>query len=178
MAQLPASAVLSTTFEFDIAQLYEDPELSPVMQELLTRLYQNLNKMALTINMKDTGFYITDNSFVTSQSFFPNPANNSGTSSTAAFRQVYRKVINFGTLPNNTTKSVAHNITITPMVSFTRIYGAATHPGTKFIPLPYVLSGSTAGIELDVTATNVVMVTTGNYSAYTTSYVVLEYLIQ
>lgn len=171
-------AFLPTTAAWDVAQVYQTDVNAPEFKELLVRLYQNMNNMALVLNMKETGFYTIDNEFICGQNWFPNPSLNSSTTTTATYRQAIRKVINFGTLPNNTTKSVPHNIVITPTVTFTRIYGAGSNPSTQFIPLPYVTSGNTDGIQLDITATDVVMTTTGNYSSYTTSYVIVEYLKQ
>jgi len=96
-------------------------------------------------------------------------------------RYVYRKVIDFGALPNAATKSVAHGISTTQNTVFTRIYGTATDPGastiTSAIPIPYVDPGTLAnGIELNVDATNVNVTTAANYTAYTNCYIVLEYI--
>jgi len=91
------------------------------------------------------------------------------------FRYGSRTVIDFGALPNAGTTSVAHGINVTANTVFTRIYGTATDPSTSFIPLPFV---DTAGnnIEINVDATNVNVITTADYTGYTTSYVVLEWV--
>ena len=94
--------------------------ISPELKEVLIRLYQNLNRMALSINSRDAGYYATSE-FVNGQLFFPNPSLSSASTSYPAYRQVFRSVINFGTLPNNATISVAHNIPITAGYTFTRI---------------------------------------------------------
>ena len=91
------------------------------------------------------------------------------------FRQGSRTVIDMGALPNTGTLSVAHGIQITANTVFTRIYGVATDPSTSFIPLPFV---DTAGnsVELNVDATNVNIITPSDYSGYTTSFVILEWI--
>ena len=91
------------------------------------------------------------------------------------FRYGSRTVVNFGALPNTGTTSVAHGITITANTRFTRIYGVANDPSTSFIPLPFI---DTAGnsVELNVDATNVNIITPSDYTAYTVTYVVLEYV--
>lgn len=96
-------------------------------------------------------------------------------------RYVYRKVIDFGALPNAGTKSVAHGITTTATTVFTRIYGTATDPAASTanlaLPIPYVDPNTLAnGIEINVDATNVNITTAANYTAFTTTYVVIEYI--
>lgn len=84
--------------------------------------------------------------------------------------------INFGTLPNTGTKSVAHNIPITVGVTFTRIYATASDTaGSLYIPIPFV---ETTGneIQIDVDATNVNITTTSDRTNFTICYVVLEYI--
>lgn len=96
-------------------------------------------------------------------------------------RYVYRKVINFGALPNATTKSVAHGMVNTQNSLWTRIYATATDPGatttTSAIPIPYVDPTNLAnGIEINVDTTNVNIKTAVNYTAYTNCVVILEYI--
>lgn len=182
MADIPSSqsnsgAFVPTTNIWDVGRLYEVDVQSPEFKELLVRLYQNINNIALALNIKDSGYYDLQE-FVNGQLFFPATL----TLETNNYRQVYRTVINFGALPNTTTKSVAHNIGISTSIpstySFTRIYGAAsTTSQTSFIPIPYSsVSSLTENIELQVTATDVVIITNSDYSGYETCYVILEYL--
>lgn len=142
------------------------------LKELQIRLYQNLNLMATAVNLKDSGYYSLQE-FVNGQSYFPNPALSSATPTTPVYRQVFRKVINFGTLPNTATKSVAHGLTINNTFSFTRIYATASDPvGLTYFPIP----GNGTNITAD--ATNVNITTTANMTAYTICYVVLENIKQ
>lgn len=162
-----------TTYTMDVSQLYSTNVNSPEFKELLIRLYQNINSICTALNLKDSGYYV-ETEFMNSQLLFPNPNFQPG-----QYRQIFRTVVNFGTLPNNTTTSVAHNIDITNTYTFTRIYGAASDTtNLTYIPLPYVSTTATNNIELSVDATNVTISTTADYSSYTTCYVVLEYVKQ
>lgn len=170
-------AFVPSTQVWDVNQIYqtnvEDPE---ALRELLVRMYQNLNLMANVLNVKDSGMYqITE--FVNGQLFFINPAYNSSTTVQPTLRQVFRKVINFGALPNTATKSVAHGITCTTSTTFTRIYGAASNTtGFKYIPLPYADAAGVDNIQLDVDATNVNVTTASNKTAFNVTYIILEYI--
>lgn len=166
-------AFIPTTFIWDLAELEQANIKNDRLKDLLVRLYQNLNLMQQSLNIKDSAFYDEDE-FVNGQSFFPgsDPATAlDGDANTR--RQVFRKVIDFGALPNTAAKSVAHNIDITSGFSFTRIYGTASDTtNLLYTPIPNV----NTDIRLHVTATNVVVTTAANYSSYDTTYIVLEYL--
>lgn len=170
--QIPTSNV------WDLSEIQEVTK-DPKMQELLVRLYQNLNRMALATNIKDAGFYVQEE-FVNGQSFFAKTTTNSQTAQAPAMRQAFRFVVNFGALPNAGLNSVTTTLTPTASWTMTRIYGAATNPNTEYIPLPYASNTPNANIELyaDINAgkLRVNVVTALDYSAYTTTYIVLEYI--
>jgi hypothetical protein len=165
-----------TSYVWDVARLYEIDVNSEEFKELLVRLYQNINAISLALNIKDTGMYNTSQ-FINGQIYFPNPALNSSTPTTPDFRQVYRLVINFGALPNTTTKTVPHGITITDQTTFTRIYATASDTtGNTFIPIPYASLTLVNVVEINVDATNVNITTGIDRTNYNVCYVVLEYL--
>ena len=167
---------LPTTSVWDPSVL-EDIEInSPEFKELLIRLYQNINNIALTVNLKDSGYYDTSE-FINAQRFFPNPLLTSSSTTTPTYRDVIRMVINFGALPNTATKTVAHGITITPSTTFTRIYATASDTtNDEYIPIPYASAAGGNQIELFIDAANVNIVTTSNRSSFNVTYVILEYL--
>lgn len=177
--QQVGSFVPTTNIWADAQRLSSAEMTSPEFRQLLVNLYENVGLIATVLNTKDTGYYERSN-FVNGQVFFPNPDLNSATQLRPTVRQVFRQVVNFGTLPNATTKSVAHQIPITSLVSFTRIYATASDRTNKaYIPIPYVDVGTPANnIQIDVDATNVSITTGADYTAYTLCYVVLEYLKQ
>ena len=170
-------AFVPTTNIWDVGQFMQMDVKSPEFKELLVRLYQNVNNIALLLNIKDTGMYDTSQ-FVNGQLYFPNPAVPVATSQSSNFRQVYRTVINFGALPNAGAKAVAHGITVDANTSWTRIYATATDPvGLTGIPILYIDGGAGGNIELNVDALNVNIITTSDRTNYTICYVVLEYLL-
>lgn len=175
--QQNTGAFVPSNYIWDVQQLYQVDVKSPEFKELLVRLYQNLNNIALVLNVKDSGIYDIQQ-FINGQLFFPNPALNSSTAQTPDLRQVYRLVVNFGALPNTGTKTVAHGITCTTETSFTRIYGCSTKPTVplEYIPLPYASAVLANNIELFVDATNVNVITAADYSAYTITYIILEFM--
>lgn len=126
---------------------------------------------ASIVNIKENGNY-ENNEILSGQQWFATsftPRKN---------RYTYRTVVDFGPLPNASTGTKPHNISVTQTTIFTKILATATNPSTKFIPLPYVnVTTPTDGVEIWVDATNVnIKTTTANYIAFTTCYVVLEYL--
>jgi hypothetical protein len=169
-------AYTGTTNVWDVSQIFQVDVTSPEFKELLVRLYQNLNLMSTLLNLKDTGYYDTGQ-FVNGQQFFPNPSLSSSTGTMPTFRPVYRKVINFGALPNTGTKSVAHGITVTTATTFTRIYATASDTtGFNYIPIPYASPVLANNIELRIDATNVTIVTGSNRTNFTITYVIVEFL--
>lgn len=160
----------------EVGQIQDIDVRSPEFKELLVRLYQNINNIALSLNIKDSAYY-DRNEFVNGQLFFPNPALDSSTSTVPQFRSVFRLVINFGTLPNTGTTSVAHGLDVTSGYTFTRIYGAASDTtGLNYIPLPYASPVLANNIELNVDATNVNVTTGSDRTAFTITYIILEYM--
>lgn len=165
-----------TTNVWDVSQLYEVDVNSPQFKELLVRLYQNINNISLALNIKDSGYYITDE-FVNGQLFFPNPTLNSSTLANAEFRQVFRLVIDFGALPNTAAKVVPHNLAVNIGYTFTRIYATASDTtGFNYIPIPYASSSGADNIQLDVDATNVTITTASDRTNFNVTYVILEYI--
>lgn len=190
--QTSSGAYVPTTFIFDVAQLYQVDVTKPEFKELLVRMYQNINLMCNVLNVKETGMYLPQE-LVNSQSWFPDPTLNSTTPQVPSFRQNYRLVVECGALPAAGTKQIPHNLTVSNQYTFTRIYGCSTNPtlfttpptpfgapplGMNYIPLPYVsVRDATGSIELSVDQQNINITTAGtNYSNWTITYVVLEYL--
>jgi hypothetical protein len=169
-------AFVPTTYIWDVAQIKEIDVSSPEFKELLVRLYQNVSNIANVLNVKESGYYALSE-FVTGKQYFINPALNSTTSTTPVFRQVFRKVINFGALPNTGTKSVPHLIPLTAAVTFTHIYATASDTtGFHYIPIPYASPVLVDNIELNADLTNVNITTGSNRTNFNITYVVLEYI--
>ncbi len=174
---------LPTTEIIDLERLRGEKISDDQLREIIIRIVQAFNESNIAVNLKDTGIYSLQE-FVNGQTFFPDPSLSSLTAEVPELRQIFRKVINFGGLPNAGTTTIAHSITIDavtqPLITFTRIYGCATDLLTpEYIPLPYSSTVAvTDNIELAVDATNVSIRTGIDRTAFTTCYVVLEYLKQ
>lgn len=88
-------------------------------------------------------------------------------------KTIYKKTINFGTLPNSTSKSVAHGISNLGILI--KFEGVASNSSGRRLPLPILYEPSSAAFntQLDCTNTSITIVTARNqseYSAYVTLY--------
>lgn len=86
----------------------------------------------------------------------------------------YVKVVDCGALTNNTTKTVAHGISLVGLLS---IKGISLNPtnGTT-IPLPYVGTGGiNYMVSMFVNLSNIYITPQSDYTGYTKTYVTLEY---
>lgn len=136
-------------------------------------LVEHLKKISNAVNVREIGWYL-DEELLSGKAFIPG-ATVAG--NPQQFRQVFRKVIDFGALPNTATKTVAHGISFTTRSTLTNLYGAATNPTTlEYIPLPYSSAVLTDNIELSADSTNIVVTTASNWATYTRCYVVIEYI--
>lgn len=169
---------VNQTDVWDPSEVYDaDVTKRDELTELLVRMYQNLNRMSLSLNLKDTGQYDVIQ-LVNSQVFFPNPNYTSKTATLPTWRQVLRKTFNITTaLPNTGTLTIPHGIEITTMTTFTRIYGVANDTvGFNYIPLPYASPTLVNNIELRLDATNIYIITGSNRTNFTLTYIVTEFI--
>lgn len=134
--------------------------------ELIITLKRILETHAKFINKKETAIY--EETELQNNQTFPG-------ATPQAKRQIYRKIINTGTLPNAGASAVAHGIAgVVNTWMFTRIYGFALDPtAVRWIPMPN--SAPAYQVQLDVTAANVTITTVANLTNFTSSYVVLEF---
>lgn len=159
---------VQTTQVWELAQIANSKDISPDLKELLVRLYQQINNIALALNQKDSALYLNQE-FVNSQNYF-----NLVSTNPLDLRPVFRIVINIGALAAGVTNT-AHGLTITNTWKFTRIYGAASNTATSnYYPLPFAGAAGN-NIELRVNAANVV-INNNSGVVFTDCYVVLEYL--
>ena len=89
-------------------------------------------------------------------------------------KPIYRKVIDFGTLPNTSTKTVAHNISnLGRIIDYKAV--ARSNSGThSVLPIPYMQLTVEYGIYMYFDDTSIV-VTTGYGRESYSMYVILEY---
>lgn len=91
-------------------------------------------------------------------------------------KKIYRKIINFGALPNSTTKSVAHGISNLDEVL---LLNAIAKSGTSYKTIPDVISTNaaqylTGQIKISISSGNIVIYTESNQSSFS-AYITIEY---
>ncbi len=153
-----------------LPQTYIIPD-DPDEKDLKIRQY--LNNIALATNTKDSGIYNSSET-ITGQQYLPTFSTQ--TASSATYRGVLRKVIDFGTLPSTSAKTVAHGIAFTNDQSVTKLYAAATTPGTSWIPIPFASPTLNLNISLELDATNIIITTGTDRTPYTRCFVVIEWM--
>jgi hypothetical protein len=142
-------------------------------------IVEQLKKLGIATNQREIGLFI-DTEILSGQQWIPTAAmSGAGSSNSQQFRTVLRKVINFGALPAGGTKSVPHGIVFDINFTLTNLYLAATDP-VNFLAfsLQYWANSAPGSIILNMDATNVNVTVTSNYSAYTRSFIVIEYLLE
>jgi len=158
-----------TTQVWETSSILDVDVNSEQFKLLLVRLLQNVNEIAIALNLKDTGYYVLQ-PFVNGQQFFStdplNPDN---------LRPCFRYTLNVGAVGAGV-NTFAHNIpNITNTWTLTRLYAAATdNIGLNFYPVG--TGGATAGIiTINSNITNVV-ITNNTGVVFTSCIVVLEFL--
>jgi hypothetical protein len=126
--------------------------------------------MTNAINIREIGWML-DEELLSGQQFYP------GTVNPGQYRSILRKVIDFGALPNATTKSIPHGITFDSSFSLIGLTASATDPiALVALPIPYASNVGSREIEINIDATNINITTAFDYSAYTRCYVFLSYI--
>lgn len=168
---------LPTTYIWDVSPIY-DLNLSNDVKELLVRMYQNINSIALVTNTKESGYYLTDALYYNDQQWFPNT--NTGELTNPYIKPVNRSggrvTLKDIALPNTGTVSIPHNIPCTPQTRiFVKYADAVNSAGTSFLPLPYASATLANVIELNADNVNVNITTNSNRTDYT-AIVVLDFI--
>lgn len=88
---------------------------------------------------------------------------------------VYGKYINFGTLPNTTTKNVAHGISSLNTTKIVSVTGTAATASVT-LPLPFALSTLASNIGLQADATNITITTGSDRSALSAPRILIKYM--
>jgi hypothetical protein len=87
---------------------------------------------------------------------------------------VYRKVVDFGALPNTTSKNVAHGISGT--FTIVLLSGFAFNSSNDLILLPAGHPNDVLNLWLQATSTNITVETGLDVSAFTKSWITIEYV--
>ena len=140
-------------------------------------LVEQLKRISNAVNIREIGWYL-DEELLSGKAFFPSDGNLENLSTSQVFRQVLRKVIDFGALPAAGTKSVPHGITFDDNFSLVFMGAYATDPVAFIaIPIPYCDPTALAnGVALTMDSTDVNITVGVDLSAYTRCFVTIEYL--
>lgn len=164
------TSLTSQTFESYIPVYDTVPENWEQARQFLI---EHLRKISNGVNERERGWFLNEE-VLTGQQFIP-AGNLTGTSQ--QFRSIFRKVIDFGALPNTTSKNVAHGITVDSSFTLLHLYGAASDPtGLLYLPLPRSSTVLNNNIGLSMNSTNVIVGTGINLSNYTRTFITIEYI--
>lgn len=171
---------LETSNLFDTRSLYEMDPNSQEFKEFIVKLTKTIDRITRALNLKETGIY-AESEFVCGNVYPHNPALTLSTSQTASKRNSFRKFYTITTpLPNpGVTVNplvIPHGLTIDNNWSLIHIYGSANDQVNHiYRPLGYP-STLALPIEIWVDVTNIYIRTLNNCSAYTLTYICLEFL--
>lgn len=134
-------------------------------------LVENIKKQANGINARQIGFFL-DEEIPMGGQFIPLASNSQ------EYRSMLRKVVDFGGLPKTTNKRISHGITVNSDFTLVTLYGSATKPTSTFsaIPIPYSSPTLNENIELSMDASDIIITTDSDYSAYTRCFIIAEYI--
>lgn len=118
----------------------------------------NLNEMQNTINGNIIDYYST-NEIKTNKVWINN-------------KSIYRRVYEFGALPNSTNKNIDSNLSNIKIVN---IYGFAVATNNTTIHLPYAATALANNVSLSFSFDNKIVIETGTNRSEYTGYVILEY---
>ncbi len=167
--QTNTGSFVPTTAAFDVTALYSVDVTSPEFKELLVRLYQHANTLALSLNTKRTSYFIQEE-FNTSGLYF-----NPNDPSLLNLRPNYCFTKDIGPLPLGLT-AIPHGITTQPSWKVTTIYGGATRIAPRaYYPLPYPSATGANNISVDIDDTNINIVNNSGI-VFDSSTVVWEYV--
>lgn len=163
----------STTFDSYVPVYDAVPES---WEEAKPFIVEVLKKMSNAINIREIG-WLLDEELLTGKAFIPGPVvpgNNPG-----IYRQVFRKVIDFGPLPDNSTKTVPHGIVFDANFTLIQLWGSATDPtGLVAIPLPFVGQTVATSIALLMNSTDIIVTTHDVKSQFSRVFIFIEYLLE
>jgi hypothetical protein len=140
-------------------------------------IVEQLKKISTAINIREIGWYL-DEEILTGKAFIPTANTLVDGYTSQQYRQVLRKVIDFGPLPAAGTKSVPHGLIFDNNFTLVFLGAYATDPvAFTALPIPYADPTSlTNAIAVNIDATNINIIVGVDRSNYTRCYVTIEFL--
>jgi hypothetical protein len=156
----------------------ENPFFPPDFEQLLLKLTDYSRSVSTSINQREICAYERDEILSGSTLFSVEQTEDIGTEyvpTSRYLRPVYRKVIDFGPLPNSGVTSIPHYLPISETWQFIKVLTVPNNQNaTGSTPFATPIPNATA--RVDITLTDVVITTTADYSAYNVCTVILEYV--
>jgi hypothetical protein len=131
--------------------------------QLIMDMYRKINDLVTIINAKTTGIYNNEEYF-TCERWHLNARRGQP-------KALYKITVDCGALPNAGTKNIAHGLPLAATWDIVNIFGVAKNPTT-----PIWIQIGEKDMTVDINATNIVITTLVDFSAYTTSYVTIVYI--
>jgi hypothetical protein len=164
-------AFVPTNYIWEIQELVQADVNSLAFKELLVRLYQNVNAIALVLNIKTTGQFPLMET-VNGNLWFPNPNNSSATPAAPVLRQELQQTYTISNVMGSVT--INHMITVTALTTFTDIYGTANDQvGFNYYSIDTTETATNISMAVDNTT---IVITNNTGITFTTVYIVLKYL--
>lgn len=139
-------------------------------------IVEQLKRLANAVNIREIGWFL-DEELLSGKAFIPGVNALSTGASSQIYRQVLRKVIDFGALPAAGLKTVPHGISITDNFTLTFLGAYATDPVNLIsFPIPYSDGTVMGAVSVFLTATDVGIAVNMDRSTFTRCFVIIEFL--
>lgn len=161
---------VQTTQVWDVTEINQMEGINSDMRDLLVRLHQQINNIALVLNGKTTGIYLTDQEFVIGDQYYDPASTNQ-----LQLRPVFRRNYYITALPAGVT-NIAHGLPLAGSTyNFVKIYGVANDTvNNLYYPLPFAGAAGN-NIEVLVNATNIVITNNSGVATFNDVKVTLEF---
>ena len=139
-------------------------------------IVEQLKKITNAVNIREIGWFL-DEELLSGKAFIPGTVNIEASETAQQYRTILRKIIDFGSLPNSTVKSVPHGVIVDGNFTLIAMWACATDPiGLTSLSIPYANpTALNLAIALQMDSVNVNITTGTARSNYTRTFVVLEY---
>lgn len=140
-------------------------------------LVEQLKRLAFAVNIREIGWFL-DEELLSGKAFIPGINNVTDGGTSQQYRQILRRVVDFGQLPVAGLKSVPHMIAFDQNFTLISLTASATDPvAFNAIPIPYATPAAlNQNVALYMDSVNVNILTGIDMSRFTRTFVVIEYL--
>lgn len=164
-----SSSLVSRSVILDPSVMFSTDVNSDSFKLFIANLIDTVNAISTSLNSKASGYHDTKE-FESGKLYYPVGDIDSSEALKPRWRNGIVKAVNFGALPNSTTKSVPHGIDVTSTFVLMDMYGGASDKTNKdYVPI--------SGLNASMDDTNVNITTASNLSSYTDTSVFIEFVI-